>query len=83
LDAAKVLFEGRNAGGLGTDTAGAEPGNDTGFPVSRMALENRLIVLENLTNLDLLPPTGALLIIGLLRLEGSSGGPASVTALVP
>jgi kynurenine formamidase len=48
-----------------------------------MALENRLIVLENLTNLDLLPPTGALLIIGLLRLEGSSGGPASVTALVP
>ena len=83
LDAAKVLFEGRNAGGLGTDTAGAAPGNDTGFSVSRMALEKRLIVLENLTNLDLLPPTGALLIIGLLRLEGSSGGPASVTALVP
>ena len=83
LDAAKVLFKGRNAGGLGIDTAGAEPGNDTGFSVSRMALEKRLIVLENLTNLDLLPPTGALLIIGLLRLEGSSGGPASVTALVP
>jgi kynurenine formamidase len=39
--------------------------------------------LENLTNLDQLPPTGALLIIGLLRLEGGSGGPVSLTALVP
>ena len=77
------MFKGQNTGGVGTDTAGAEPGNDRGFSVSRMDLEKRLIVLENLTNLDLLPPTGALLIIGLLRLEGSSGGPASVTALVP
>ena len=83
LDAARLLFEGRSAAGIGTDTAGAEPGADTGFSVSRLALENRLIVLENLTNLDLLPPTGALLVIGLLRLEGGSGGPASVTALVP
>jgi len=46
-------------------------------------LENRLIVLENLTNLDVLRPTGALLVVGLLRLEGGSSGPASVTALVP
>ena len=83
LEAAKMLLEGRNVAGLGTDTAGAEPGSDAQFSVSRFALENRLIVLENLTNLDLLPPTGALLVVGLLRLEGGSGGPASVTALVP
>jgi kynurenine formamidase len=83
LDAAQHLLEGRNVAGLGTDTAGAEPGADTGFSVSRLALDNRLIVLENLTNLDLLPATGALLIIGLLRLDGGSGGPAAVTALVP
>ncbi len=83
LDAAQMLLEGRNIAGLGADTAGAEPGTDTGFSVSRYALENRLIVLENLTNLDLLPPTGTLLVVGLLRLDGGSGGPASVTALVP
>lgn len=83
LDAAQHLFEGRNVAGLGTDTAGAEPGVDTGFSVSRLALGNRLIVLENLTNLDLLPATGVLLVIGLLRLDGGSGGPAAVTALVP
>lgn len=83
LDAAEVLFEGRGVAGLGSDTAGVEPGVDTGFSVSRLALENRLVVLENLANLDQMPPTGALVVIGLLRLEGGSGGPASVTALVP
>ena len=83
LDAARLLIEARNVAGIGTDTAGVEPGADTGFTVSRLALDRRRIVLENLTNLDLLPPTGALLVIGLLRLEGGSGGPASVTALVP
>ena len=83
LDAAQMLLEGRNIAGLGTDTGGAEPGADSGFFVSRLVLENRLIVLESLTNLDLLPPTGTLLVIGLLRLEGGSGCPASVTALIP
>ncbi|NQW23575.1 MAG: cyclase family protein [SAR202 cluster bacterium] len=83
LDAARLLLEGRNVAGLGIDTAGAEPGTDTEFTVSRFALEKHRIVLENLTNLDLLTPTGALVVIGLLRLEGGSGGPAAVTALVP
>ena len=83
LDAAQLLVEGRNIAGIGTDTAGAEPGTDTGFSVSRYALDHHSIVLENLVNLDLLPPTGTLLVIGLLRLDGGSGGPAAVTALVP
>jgi len=83
LEAAEMMIKGRGIAALGTDTASVEPGVDTDFSVSRSALENRLIVLENLTNLDVLPPTGALLVVGLLRLEGGSGGPASVTALVP
>ena len=83
LEAAEMLIKGRGIAGLGADTAGVEPGVDTKFSVSRPALEQRLILLENLTNLDQLPPTGALLVVGLLRLEGGSGGPASITALVP
>ena len=82
-EAAEMLIKGRGIAGLGADTAGVEPGVDTKFSVSRPTLEQRLILLENLTNLDQLPPTGALLVVGLLRLEGGSGGPASVTALVP
>ncbi len=83
LAAVRLLIEGRHVAGFGTDTAGLEPGIDTGFPASKLALEKPSIVLENLTNLDRLPSTGTLLVIGLLRLEGGSGGPASVTALVP
>ncbi|MDA1128922.1 MAG: cyclase family protein [Chloroflexi bacterium] len=82
-DAAQLLIEGRNVAGFGVDTAGVEPGADTEFAVSQLALNRRCIVLENLTNLDLLPPTGTLLVIGLLRLDSGSGGPAAVTALVP
>ena len=81
--AARMLMEQRQAAGFGTDTAGVEPGADREFLVSRLALAESRIVLENLGHLEQLPPTGATLVIGLLRLAGGSGAPASVTAFVP
>ena len=83
LDATELLLNQRAAAGLGTDTAGAEPGIDTGLTVSRLALSQPRIVLENLANLHRLPATGAVLVIGLLRLSGGSGAPAAVTAFLP
>jgi kynurenine formamidase len=41
------------------------------------------IVLENLANLDRLPPTGTTLAIGILRLQKGSGSPAAVFAFIP
>ena len=82
-EAAALLVRERRVSGLGTDTAGVEPGVDTAFTVSRMALANNLVVLQNLANLDSLPAKGAVLVIGLLRLTGGSGSPAAVTAFVP
>ena len=82
-DAAALLLNERKAAGLGTDTPGVEPGNDITFAVSKMVLSQPRIVLENLSNLHELPPTGSVLVIGLLRLEGGSGSPVAVTALVP
>ena len=38
--------------------------------------------MESLTNLDLLPPIGITLVIGIIRLKGGSGSPASVLAFV-
>ena len=81
-DAAALLLNERNIAGLGTDTAGVEPGIDHSFAVSRLVLAQPRIVLENLANLHQLPLTGAVLVIGLLRLEGGSGSPAAVTALL-
>ena len=83
VDAARMLLEQRQAAGFATDTAGVEPGADREFLVSRLALAESRIVLENLTNLEQLPSAGATLVIGLLRLAGGSGAPASVTAFVP
>ena len=82
-DAASLLIEERGASGLGTDTAGLEPGIDDSFPVSRLVLAEPRIALENLTNLEILPTTGAKVMIGVLRLLGGSGSPAAVTALLP
>lgn len=41
------------------------------------------IVLEDLTNLEQLPPQGTTLVIGALKLQGSSASPARVFAFVP
>ena len=69
--------------GLGIDTHGVDPGRDSSFAVSKLLLEQPRIVLANLAGLDQLPPTGTTLVIGILRLRGGSGSPASVIALIP
>ena len=83
ISAARLLLLERNASGLGTDTPGVEPGIDKEFSVNKLALGHGSIVLENLANLDRLPAGGATLVIGVLRLSGGTGSPASVLAFVP
>jgi kynurenine formamidase len=83
LDAADYLLSDRGAAGLGIDTHGLEPGVSVGFPVNSLVLRQPRLALENLTSLDCLPPTGATIVVGILRLEGGSGSPVSVLAFVP
>ena len=83
IDAARVLLEQREIAGLGIDTHGVDPGQDSSFAVSKLLLEQPRIVLANLAGLDQLPPIGTTLVIGILRLRGGSGSPASVIALIP
>ncbi len=83
IDAARYLLEERSVAGLGIDTHGLEPGASEGFPVNSLVLEQPRLALENLTNLDKLPPTGATIVVGIIRLEGGSGSPVSALALVP
>jgi kynurenine formamidase len=81
--AARFLLEERAVAGVGIDTPGVDPGWEGSFAINRLVLERPRLVLENLTNLEQLPPTGATLVIGLLRLKGGSGSPVSALALVP
>jgi kynurenine formamidase len=83
LEAARFLLEWREVAGLGIDTHGIDAGADTGLAVSRLTLARSALVLECLNNLDQLPPTGATVVVGRLRLVGGSGSPAAVTALIP
>lgn len=79
----KFLLAERGIAGVGIDTHGVDPGLDESFATNNQVLEQPRIVLENLADLDRLPPTGSTLIIGLLRLKDGSGSPVSVLAFVP
>jgi kynurenine formamidase len=82
-EAARFLLEERAAGGLGTDTPGLDPAWDETFAVNRLVLEKPRLALECLARLDEMPPLGAVVVVGCLRLQGGSGSPASVLALLP
>ncbi len=76
----KFLLEERGIVGVGIDTHGVDGGLDESFATNKLILSRSGIVLENLNNLHLLPPTGATLVIGIIRLKSGSGSPVSVLA---
>jgi kynurenine formamidase len=80
--AAKLLIS-RHVSGLGTDTLSIDYGPSKDFEVHRTTLPAGLFHLENLANLDKLPETGAFIIAAPIKLEGGSGGPCRVFAILP
>ena len=66
---------------VGTD-AGAASGFDPMFPCHSFLLGNGKYGLAQLQNLDRLPATGAVLVASPLKIDGGSGSPARVLALV-
>jgi kynurenine formamidase len=83
VDAARLLAVERRAAALGIDTASIDYGPSTTFDVHRVAAAHDVPGLENLTNLEALPPRGAVVLALPMRIEGGSGGPVRVVALVP
>lgn len=83
-EAARFLVEERGAVGLGVDTLGIDPGVADDFVVHRQVSHPRGVWhLEGLMNLSQLPPLGAWIVVGVLKLVDGSGSPARVLALVP
>ena len=82
VEAAKVLVD-RGASGLGCDTLSVDYGASEDFSVHHLALGAGLYHLENLTDLSAVPEAGAFLVAAPIKLEGGSGGPVRVFALVP
>ena len=82
-DAARLLVEQRRVAALGADVASIDAGNSTDFMVHRIAAAGNVPGFENLTNLDQLPPTGAVVIALPMKIERGSGGPLRAIAMVP
>lgn len=79
----QFLLRQRKIAGVGIDTHGADPGLDVNYSTNTQVLKQNGIVLECLTNLDRLPPTGTTLVLGILKLKDGSGTPLSVMAFAP
>jgi kynurenine formamidase len=82
-EAAQFLVEERQVALLGIDTASIDYGPAADFPVHRIAAAANVPGLENVTGLEALPPRGAILLALPMKIEGGSGGPTRVVALVP
>ncbi|MGA3053137.1 MAG: cyclase family protein [Candidatus Korobacteraceae bacterium] len=82
LEVAKFLVKTRSVVGLGIDTMSVDIGASTTFPVHLFTSNQSVYHLENVANLGLVPPSGATVVVAPIKLEGGSGGPARVLALV-
>lgn len=82
VEAAKVLID-RGVVGLTIDTLSVDYGPSKDFPVHHLSHGAKLFHVENLADLTALPESGAYLVVAPIKLEGGSGGPARVFALIP
>ncbi|MHB8503488.1 MAG: cyclase family protein [Candidatus Acidiferrales bacterium] len=82
VEAVQHLIE-RKVNGIGCDTMSVDYGASENFAVHHLALGAGLYHLENLSDLSELPEKGAFLVVAPIKLEGGSGGPVRVFALLP
>ncbi len=81
-EAAALLVNERHVRLIGVDTASVDGGTSKDFLVHRIVAAANVSGIENLTNLDRLPPTGAIVIALPMKIAQGSGGPARVVAIV-
>lgn len=82
-DSAEFLIRERQVVGLGIDTFSVDYGKSKDFPVHYALARASRYAVENLSDLDRLPPKGAVVIIAPLKIFRGSGSPVRVLALVP
>ncbi|MDG2534201.1 cyclase family protein [Sphingomonas sp. HITSZ_GF] len=85
-EAVQFLIEARDAHGLGVETIGTDAGQahllTPPYPAHTLFHAAGRYGLQCLENLDLLPPTGAVILATPLKIKGGSGSPLRVLALV-
>jgi kynurenine formamidase len=83
----RFLVEERNVNGWGVESVGTDAGQafafEPAFPAHHLMHGANKFGLASLTNLDQLPPTGAILITTPLKIEKGSGSPIRALAVIP
>lgn len=82
-DVAEFLVQKKGAIALGIDTLSTDPGSTITWEEHRRVLALGAYHIENVANLDQLPPTGAWVVVAPLPIKGGSGAPARVLAFLP
>lgn len=86
-ECARWLAEEAPVAGVGVETVGTDAGAahsfEPAFPCHHFVLGAGKLGLTQLANLGRLPPTGAVLVVAPLKIEGGSGSPARALAFVP
>ncbi len=82
LDTVKFLVQARKIAGLGIDTMSVDYGPSKDFPVHHFTAHSDVYHLENVANLGETPEAGAIVVVAPMKLEGGSGGPVRIFALL-
>jgi len=86
VEAVQFLIEQRDAHGFGVETIGTDAGQahllNPPYPAHALFHGAGRYGLQCLTNLDQLPPTGAVIVASPLKIAGGSGSPLRVLAFV-
>ena len=81
--AAEFLIKERQVDGIGIDTPSIDYGPSQDFIVHQIVNGANLYGLENVANLEKLPPKGAIVMALPIKIKGGTGGPVRIIAVLP
>lgn len=83
VDAVKFLLAERKVRGIGLDTMSIDFGPSRDFAIHHLVNRAGRYGLENVAHLEQLPQKGFYLVVAPIKLEGGSGGPTRIFAILP
>lgn len=82
-EAAELLAKQRKVDAVGIDTASLDHGSSKDFVAHQLLTGSNVYGLENVANLDKLPPKGATVIALPMKIRGGTGSPTRIIAVLP
>ncbi|CAC5414820.1 unnamed protein product [Mytilus coruscus] len=81
-DTVNWLITNRRVHVIGVDTPSNDYGPSVDFPVHILLSKNNIVGVENVANLNVLPPIGALIFVNILKILDGSGSPVRIVGLM-